>query len=146
MGTYVNVLVGLFVGSLVVIQGGMNARLMATLGGGTPTTLVNFVIGALVMLCASVLSGQLEPVSQLMQAPRWSLLGGVAGALLVMGTVFLVPRIGTAHMVALVVCGQAFTSILFDHFGWLGVPHIEMTMSRVVGCGLLAVGAILIGR
>jgi transporter family-2 protein len=66
--------------------------------------------------------------------------------MLVMGTAFLIPRIGTVQVVALLVCGQAFTSLVFDHFGLMGVPVIEVSMSRILGCVMLALGAVLVGR
>lgn len=146
MGSYLNVLIGLAVGALVVIQGAMNSRVMSALGSAMSATLVNFVIGALTLLGVMVLTGHIATVQNLSQAPRWGLLAGVAGVLLVMGTAFLIPRIGTAHVVALLVCGQAFTSLIFDHFGLLGVPVMEISMTRIVGCSLLALGAILVGR
>lgn len=146
MGAFVNILIGLGVGALVVIQGGMNSRVMQALGGAMPATLVNFIIGAMALFAVMVITGSVTSLSGVAQAPRWSLLAGVAGVMLVMGTAFLIPRIGTAHTVALLVVGQALTSLAFDHFGLLGVPVIQISIARLIGCGLLAAGAILIGR
>ena len=146
MGLSSNVLVGLAVGALVVIQAAMNARVMTALGSAMSATLVNFTIGTIALLGVVVATGQLGTLQNISQAPRWSLVGGLAGVLLVAGTAYLIPRIGTAHAVALFVCGQAIASLIFDHFGLLGVPVIEISMSRVIGCALLALGAILVGR
>lgn len=146
MGAFVNILVGLGVGALVVIQGGMNSRVMVALGGPMPATLINFIIGALALFAVMVITGSVTSLSGIAQTPRWSLLAGVAGVMLVMGTSFLIPRIGTAHTVALLVVGQALTSLAFDHFGLLGVPVIQISITRLIGCGLLALGAIVIGR
>jgi transporter family-2 protein len=146
MGALVNILVGLGVGALVVIQGGMNSRVMVALGGAMPATLINFIIGALALFACMVITGSVTSLSGIAQVPRWSLLAGVAGVVLVMGTAFLIPRIGTAHTVALLVLGQALMSLAFDHYGLLGVPVIEISITRLFGCGLLALGAILIGR
>jgi transporter family-2 protein len=146
MGMYLNILVGLGVGALVVLQGGMNSRVMMALGGATPATLINFCVGALFLGALLIISGNLTSLQGISQAPRWSLLAGAAGALLVMGTAFLIPRIGAAHTIALLVVGQAFTSLIFDHFGLLGIPVIPVSLARLVGCVLLALGAILVGR
>jgi transporter family-2 protein len=146
MGQYLNILIGLGVGALVVIQGSMNSRVMVALGGAMPATLVNFIVGSLALFSIMVVTGQVSLLQGLSQAPRWTLLAGVAGVTLVMGTAFLIPRIGTAHTVALLVCGQALTGLMFDHLGLLGVPVITISMSRLLGCGLLALGALLIGR
>lgn len=146
MGMYGNVFIGLAVGFFVVIQGAMNARVMTALGSVMSATLVNFCIGAAVLLGVMAVSGHIATIQNLATAPRWSLLAGVVGLLLVMGTALLIPRIGTAHTVALIVCGQALASLLVDHYGWFGVPVMEISMSRIAGCALLAIGAILIGR
>jgi transporter family-2 protein len=146
MGPYLNILVGLGVGALVVIQGGMNSRVMMALGGTMPATLVNFIIGAIFLLAVMVVTGNLTSFQGISQTPRWTLFAGVAGVLLVMGTAFLIPRIGAAHTVALLVVGQALTSLVVDHFGLLGMPVVQISMIRLVGCGLLALGAVLVGR
>lgn len=146
MGMYGNVLIGLAIGSLVVVQGAMNARVMTALGSATSATFVNACVGAVALFVVMAVSGQLSTVQNFSNAPRWSLLAGVVGVVFVMGTVLLIPRIGTAHAVALIVCGQALASLFFDHYGWLGVPVMEISMSRIAGCALLALGAILIGR
>jgi len=146
MGAYMNILVGLGVGALVVIQGGMNSRVMMALGGTMPATLINFIIGALFLLAVMVVTGNLNSLQGISETPRWTLLAGVAGVLLVMGTAFLIPRIGATHTVALLVVGQALTSLIVDHFGLLGMPVIQISMVSVVGCGLLALGAVLVGR
>jgi transporter family-2 protein len=93
-----------------------------------------------------VVTGNLTSLQGISETPRWTLLAGVAGVLLVMGTAFLIPRIGATHTVALLVVGQALTSLIVDHFGLLGMPVIQISMVRVVGCGLLALGAVLVGR
>ncbi len=146
MTGYLNIVVGLAVGALVVIQGAMNTRVMTALGSAMSATLVNFIIGAVTLFGVMVVSGHIATVQNLSQAPRWSLFAGVAGVMLVMGTAFLIPRIGTLQVVALLVCGQAFTSLIFDHFGLMGVPVIEISMSRILGCAMLALGALLVGR
>jgi|LauGreDrversion4_2_1035121.scaffolds.fasta_scaffold70324_3 transporter family-2 protein len=146
MGTYLNILVGLGVGALVVIQGGMNSRVMIALGGTAPATLINFIIGALFLLAAMIVTGSFTSLQGISQAPRWTLLAGVAGVMLVMGTAFLIPRIGAAHTIALLVVGQALTSLIVDHFGLLGMPVIQVSVTRLIGCGLLALGAVLVGR
>lgn len=146
MNTYLNLALGLGVGALVVIQGAMNTRLAESTGSVVPTTLINFSVGALVMLVAAFLGGYLSSVPHVVDAPKWSLLGGVLGAVLVTGIAFLIPRIGAAHVVALVACGQALTGLLFDHFGLLGIPRLSVSLARVVGCLLVVAGTLIMGR
>ena len=146
MNTYFSLALGLGIGALVVAQGAMNTRLAEATSSVISATLINFSIGALVIFAAALLSGHLSSVSHVVDAPKWSILGGALGAVLVMGIAFLIPRIGAAHVVALVACGQAFTGLVFDHFGVMGIPRLSVSVPRVLGCLLVALGTLLVGR
>ena len=68
----------------------------------------------------------------------------VVGMLIVATPIFLVPRIGaTATLTALVV-GQLTLAVIIDHFGLLGVPRSELTITRILGVLILALGTLLI--
>ena len=59
-------------------------------------------------------------------------------------TIFLVPQLGAAMFIALLITGQMLTSVAFDHFGWLG-----STPDRPVASGgrrALIAGVLLIRR
>ena len=70
----------------------------------------------------------------------------VLGAFYVASSVIVGPRLGAATLLALVVLGQLGTSLLVDHFGWLGFPHHPLTVVRVLGAALLFGGVLLITR
>jgi transporter family-2 protein len=56
------------------------------------------------------------------------------------------PRLGAATLLALVVLGQLGTSLVVDHFGWLGFAHHPLTLMRLCGAVLLFGGVLLITR
>ena len=58
----------------------------------------------------------------------------------------LAVKLGATAMVALVLAGQLIMSIVLDHFGALGYPIHPINGWRLVGVGLLMVGAYLIKR
>ena len=70
----------------------------------------------------------------------------MAGAVIVLGATYLVPHIGTANLVALLVSGQALTALAFDHFGWLGVPAFPLTVPRLLGVIMIAIGVFVMRR
>jgi transporter family-2 protein len=49
-------------------------------------------------------------------------------------------------MIGLVIAGQLCMALLLDHFGWIGLPGREVNTLRLIGAGLLVVGALLITR
>lgn len=64
------------------------------------------------------------------------------GALFVFGTTLLAPRIGVAAMVSLIVAGQIISSLLFDRFGWLGLPLRDIGYARMLGALPIAAGGL----
>lgn len=137
---------GLCAGALIVFQSAVNVRMSATLGSPATTTLINFIVGALFLGLVLLLFGRLQGFSVAGNVPWWAWLGGVAGAVIVLGATYLVPHIGTANLVALLVSGQALTALAFDHFGWLGVPTFPLTVSRLLGVIMIAIGIFVMRR
>lgn len=55
-----------------------------------------------------------------------------------------VGRLGAAVALGISIAVQLITTMLIDHFGWLGVDTHPLTWTRVLGAVLLLVGARLI--
>ena len=140
-------LLGLGVGIGVVVQVGMNSTLRAILGSAIVAALISFVVGALALAAIAAVTREPLPVrAQLALVPAWAWLGGVLGAFYVVSSVIVGPRLGTATLVALVVLGQLGTSLLVDHFGWLGFAQHPITLVRLLGAVLLFAGVVLVVR
>ena len=56
----------------------------------------------------------------------------------------MVPRLGAATVLALIVVGQMLGSLAFDHFGLLGLPQHPASPIRLAGAALLIFGAVLV--
>ena len=56
----------------------------------------------------------------------------------------MVPRLGAATVLALIVVGQMLGSLAFDHFGLLGLAQHPVSPIRLAGAALLILGAVLI--
>jgi transporter family-2 protein len=70
--------------------------------------------------------------------------GGIFGAIFIATAIFMVPRLGAATVLALIVVGQMLGSLMFDHFGLLGVPHYPVSPTRLAGAASLILGVVLI--
>jgi transporter family-2 protein len=139
-------LLALVIGLIVPLQSAVNNQLKATLGGSTTlATLVSFMVGVVVLaLCAVLTQQKWSTMSQLPQASFWQFTGGVMGALFVFGTTLLAPRLGVVVMLALIISGQILASLLFDRFGWLGLPVREISTPRLIGAALVLIGVLLV--
>jgi bacterial/archaeal transporter family-2 protein len=140
-------LLGLGVGVGLVVQVGMNSTLRAHLGSPIVAALISFLVGSLALTAYLLLSRTALPLrAQLTAVPAWAWLGGVLGAFYVASSVVVGPRLGAATLLALVVLGQLVTSLVVDHFGWLGFPHHPLTPVRLAGAALLFCGVLLVTR
>ncbi len=94
---------------------------------------------------ASALAGQpFAALGGLPRVPWWQWLGGFLGAFFVFGSTLLAPRIGLAAMISLIVAGQVCSSLLFDHFGFMGLEVRGLSWVRLLGAGLILAGAVLV--
>lgn len=144
------IIVALLLGIGLSVQTGVNTSLRTALGSPLHATVVNFIIGTAVVFAvagASLLSGARAPtLAALGRTPSWMFMGGVIGAVYVLGMIVLAPRLGAATLMALVVTGQLLAALALDHFGWLGFPVAQVSPMRIAGALLLVVGVVLIRR
>lgn len=134
-------------GVFVVTQQVLNANLRIALQSAAWSGLVSYIVG---LFCMIVLAVALrDPVPSLSMAgrmPWWAWSGGLFGALFVGLAMFMVPQLGAATFIALLVTGQMLASITFDHFGWLGLAERSIDPQRLIGAALLIAGVVLIRR
>ncbi|MFC2082556.1 DMT family transporter [Candidatus Bipolaricaulota bacterium] len=80
-------------------------------------------------------------------APWYVLLfGGLLGVVIVGGYAYVIPKIGLAPAITLAVAAQLIFSALLSHFGVLGALQQPLTISKMVGIGVLLLGTWLIVR
>lgn len=98
---------------------------------------------------AILVIGLRDPVPSLAtvaRIPWWAWSGGLFGAVYIGIAILLVPHLGAATFVALLITGQMLASVTFDHFGWLGLTQRAIDLPRLVGVVMLIGGVILIRR
>ena len=74
----------------------------------------------------------------------WLAWTGLFGAIFIATAIFMVPRLGAATVLALIVVGQILGSLAFDHFGILGIPQHSVSPARLIGAAFLISGVFLI--
>jgi len=131
-------------GMAIALQPSINARLARHVGV-FESSLISFAVGTLALLAVVLVSGK-GSLRGLGGAPWWELTGGLLGAFFVTLTIFFVPRLGTAAVMALVIAGQLATSAILDHFGLFGMRQLPLSPLRFFGLLLLAAGAVMVIR
>ena len=132
-------------GISLVVQQALNANLRAALNSAVWSGFMSYFVGVICMVAiALVLQDPLPSAATAARIPWYAWSGGLFGAIFVALAIFLVPQIGAATFFALLIAGQMLGSIVFDHFGLLGVPVHPVSAIRVVGAALLVGGVVLI--
>jgi transporter family-2 protein len=146
MKTALLLLLGLAGGASLVVQAALNAGLRTRLDSISWAGFVSYVGGTVAMICALAIGRVRFPASQFQDTPLLWMLGGFFGAAYLGVSIVLVPRLGAATVVALVVSGQLITAMVIDRFALLGVPHHPFGPGRAPGAVLLLAGVLLIRR
>jgi transporter family-2 protein len=134
-------------GVSVVIQQALNANLRSALHSAAWSGFISYAVGlACMALLALALRDPVPAASVAARIPWWAWSAGIFGAIFIGLGIFLVPQIGAATFLALLVTGQMLGSITFDHFGWLGLTQRSIDAPRLIGVALLIGGVVLIRR
>ena len=139
------VVIALIGGAGLAAQPGVNGMLGRKMAHPLHAAIISFATGLLVLVLIAILCGKFPPkfTSAISEIPWWAWAGGSIGAYLVSMSLVFAPRIGALNWIALIVTGQAITSLLLDHFGIAGFSQKSVTLPRVIGACLLIVGLIL---
>jgi transporter family-2 protein len=142
-----SILLAFGAGVSIVIQQALNSNLRTELNSAAWSGFVSYSAGlACMALLVIALRDPLPPLGTMARIPWWAWTGGVFGAIFIGLGIVLVPKLGAATFIALLVAGQMIGSVVFDHFGWLGLAQRPIDLSRAIGVLLLIAGVVLIRR
>jgi transporter family-2 protein len=133
-------------GTLVAVQSRINGELGQRLGDGFLAAFISFGSGLVILALASLVwrpgrqgIGRVVVALRERSIPWWLVLGGVGGAVFVLGQGLTVGALGVALFTIAVVCGQTVSSLLIDHRGLARMPSTPATPRRVLGAALAVV-------
>jgi transporter family-2 protein len=147
MQATVSLVLAFLAGISVVIQQVLNANLRTGLGSAAWSGFISYFVGVVCMaLLALALHDPVPSAAVAARIPWWAWSGGVFGAIFIGLSIYLLPQIGAATFLALLIAGQMLSSVAFDHFGLFGLAQRSIDLPRAVGVVLLIGGVLLIRR
>jgi transporter family-2 protein len=147
MSFLISSLLAFAAGASIVVQQALNANLRTTLNSAAWSGFVSYFVGLLCMVVlVVVLRDPIPSATMAARIPWWAWSGGMFGAIFIALGILLVPKIGAATFIALLVAGQMLASVAFDHFGLLGLAQRPVDLPRIIGVALLIAGVLLIRR
>ena len=123
----------------IAVQGRLGDR-VGSLEALTTAALIGGVIALTALL---VVRRSLAGVGDALTGPKWLLLGGAMGAFIVFAITVAGPRIGVVATTAFLIAAQFSLAAVIDRYGWFGVDQVAFSRPRVLGIGLLVIGAAL---
>ena len=134
-------------GAGLVVQQALNANLRTALNSAAWSGFTSYLVGTLFMLgLAAVLRDPVPPASVAARIPWWAWSGGLFGGSYIALAIVLLPRLGAATFIGLLVAGQMAASLLVDQIGFLGLAQRSADAPKLVGMALIVLGVVLIRR
>ncbi len=128
-----------------VFQQAVNSSLRLEIGSAWWAGFASYLGGTIMMfIVALALHEPIPSIAAAARSPVISWTGGFFGAIYIAISILLLPKLGAATVIALIVAGQMIGSLGFDHFGLFGLPVHPVTAPRLAGALFLLVGTALV--
>ena len=137
-------LLGILSGTVIALQGPINAQLARALGSPIAAAAVSFLAGTLTVITLATVQAQGVSIAWRAPPPWMLFAGGCLGAIFVTCALILTPKLGVASTMAFIVSGQLLAGLMLDRLGYFDLAVRELTLGRVAGAILLVIGALMI--
>jgi len=138
--------------AILMVIAGFGIPIMAALNGGLGTKLQSPALAAVILfsvgLCVAIiylLTTQSFPSKLIVEGTPWYFYaGGFFVMFYILSITWVAPKFGISNAVAFVLLGQLVAMSLVDHFGLFGSPQYSISLQRVSGLIIMAIGVLLV--
>ena len=146
MQTFTFAIVAFLMGAILSVYLPMNSSVSRHLGSSMAASAVFFVVATITSIVILILGGEYHSLAKLRSAPVYLHIAGVISAFFIVGTTFLIPKVGARTFFILLVSGQILMAMVISHFGVLESPQDPITLKKTLGAMLVIAGAFLSAR
>lgn len=145
--SYIFVLLAVIVGFSLASQAGINSQLRIGLNTPIQAAFISFSVGTIVLGLIALKQNEPWFINEgFSDIPWWAWIGGALGAFNIAMTIYLVPKLGALALAISIVGGQVIASLMYDQYGLLGYPKIELNWTRAGGAAFIILGIWLVSR
>ena len=145
MSNFLYILAAVLMGAALSLQPAINATMARFLGNPLLAAGISISISLVVVVVLWLVWGKAAgDFSQFKYLPWWVVVGGIVGAIFVAGSIVTAPVLGVALFFVCMVAGQLIGSTIIDQIGAFGLEVKPINTMKIVGLGLVILGAGLV--
>lgn len=135
-----------FLGVGLAFQGVATATMGSSLKMPSAAALLGFLIGLIPVTIYFFIEWSTIGYTPLTfsTVPWWTYFAGILGAGYIVAITILTPYVGTSIVFGTVILFQILAAVMFDHFGALGMPRVQMSSLTLAGIVLQLLGCLFI--
>jgi|TARA_B100000809_G_scaffold46262_1_gene40688 transporter family-2 protein len=136
----------LIAGIGIPIMAALNAGLGVKLQSPALAATILFFVGMIASIgYMLIFEGTLKSLYNA-NTPVYFYFGGLFVVFYVLSITWVAPRFGIGNAVSFVLLGQLVSMLTIDQFGLMGSPQTTISVQRIIGLALMAVGVFLVVR
>ena len=132
------------IGSAMTLQTAINSQVSQHFGSALQAALLSFSVGTVALAILVRLDSSVTLNFKALMALPWYAYGaGLLGVYAISISIYTAPKLGWLTFSSVVIFAQLITSMLFDHFGWLGTEKNPIHWQRLLGGVVIFFGVLL---
>lgn len=131
------IFIGLVAGMSIGLQAPMSSMITQRMGMLESVFIIHLG-GAVAALIPLIIWG--SKFHQWRELPWYTFGAGAFGLIVISAMGFLIPRIGVAPSLILLLAGQLVIGSVLDHYGWLGAVQRPFELPRLLGLAVVMLG------
>ena len=139
---YFAYILALLAGTALSFEGAIYGELGKSIGQ-LETSFYNFFMGSIIMGLLWLFFGK-GKLSYVVEAPKWSLLGGILGVVYLTSIVISVPFVGVGITMVAVIIGQLVMSMVIEHYSWLGSQKSRINKEKIFAVISMIIALVLV--
>lgn len=136
-------IITLIIGLLLGLHIAMNAKVGTVVNNPRVGNAVFWVIGAIMAVIIGLTGWEAGVMSRFKDVNLILLTAGALGACLVFYMAWAIPQIGAGSTFAITLSGWIIFGVIASHFGWLGSPIQQISLTKGIGIVLMIGGVFM---
>ena len=134
------------IGTCLAIQPIFNSTVLRFTGSVWYAALCSLSVSISIVLCICFLNDRFATLrgGGALQIPKYYILAGICGVLILAFTVYCVTKIGPLLTASLTVTVQMIVATITSHYGWLGLTQEPINWIKILGIVFLVAGVVLV--